>query len=94
MERGSLIKGTIAVLCLVGSAMAIYNVNSDNSPLQKRAEQLACGDKGCLQLVGLQRQPTSQTFTFQVSSGSAQTKIIECTPAFILFGEYDCRALN
>jgi hypothetical protein len=94
MTRGSAIKMVIALLCLLGSAMAIYNVNSDNSALQKRAEEMACGAKGCRQLIGLQRQPTSQTFTFQVETGSAQTRIIECSPAFLLFGEYDCKKAN
>lgn len=94
MDKKSIIKALIAVLCLVGSAMAIYNVQGDNSALQKRAEDMACGPKSCARLLGLSRQPTSQTFTFQIEDRSAATKIIECTPAFLLFGEYDCKPLN
>jgi hypothetical protein len=94
METKSIVKATITVVCLVGSAGAIYNVQGDISALQQRAEQMACGPKACARLLGLQRQPTSQTFTFQMETGSAATKIIECSPAFLLFGEYDCKALN
>jgi hypothetical protein len=94
METKNVVKAVITVACLVGSAAAIYNVQGDNSALQKRAEQMACGPKSCARLLGLQRQPTSQTFTFQLEPGSATTKIIECSPAFLLFGEYDCKALN
>lgn len=94
METKNVIKATVAVLCLVGSTMAIYNVQGDNSALQQRAEALACGPARCERLLGLQRQPTNQTFTFQLTARSAQTKIIECTPKFLLFGEYQCKPLN
>lgn len=94
METKNVVKAAITVLCLVGSAGAIYNVQGDISALQKRAEEMACGTRSCERLLGLQRQPTSQTFTFQLEAGSAQTKIIECSPSFLLFGEYQCKPLN
>jgi hypothetical protein len=94
VETKSIVKAAITVVCLVGSAGAIYNVQGDISALQTRAEKMACGPNSCERLLGLQRQPTSQTFTFQVEARSSRTKIIECSPAFLLFGEYDCKALN
>jgi hypothetical protein len=84
-------KKAIAVLCLVGSVLAIYNVNSDVSVVQKQAEREACGDKGCFQVTGITRNPTSQLFTFQVQSNNAKTSQVECTRAFLLFGEYTCK---
>ena len=84
-----LIKPLIAVLCLVGSFFAIYNVQSDVGPLQKQAESVACPD-GCAQLLGLQRMPTSQTFTFQVKANQAETRRIECRREFWLIGDYHC----
>jgi hypothetical protein len=84
-------KKAIAVLCLGGSALAIYNVNFDVSTLQKTAEREACGDKGCQQLTGLSRNPTSQVFTFQVQSNSAKTAQVECTRGFLLFGDFTCK---
>jgi hypothetical protein len=79
------------VLCLGGSALAIYNVNADISAVQKQAEREACGEKGCQQLTGLSRNPASQLFTFQIQSGSAKTTQVECTRAYLLFGDYTCK---
>lgn len=84
------VKKTVAVLCLGGSALAIYNVYTDIAPLQKRAEATACGDSGCQQLIGLHRTPISQSFTFQVEPGSSRTVSIECQRSAWLFGEYSC----
>jgi hypothetical protein len=89
-ESSGWIKKAIALLCIGGSVMAIYNVNSDNTELQKRAESEACGNDGCLQLIGMQRMPTSQEFTFQVQEGSSRTQKVDCSRAFLLFGEYTC----
>jgi hypothetical protein len=83
------IKPLVAVLCLVGTFFSIYNVKSDIGPLQKQAESVACPD-GCAQLLGLQRMPTSQTFTFQVKVNQAETRTIECTRDFLLVGDYHC----
>jgi hypothetical protein len=90
-ERSGWFKKAVAVLCIGGSVLAIYNVNSDVSALQKQAELEACGDKGCAQLTGMQRNPTSQLFTFQVQANSAKTAQIECTRGFLLFGAYTCK---
>ncbi len=88
------LKKVVAVLCIGGSVAAIYNVNSDVAALQKTAEGIACGNDGCLQLLGIQRMPTSQQFTFQVQKGSAETAIVECTRSVLLFGEYTCKRQN
>ncbi len=90
-QSSNWIKKIVAVLCLAGSAMAIYNVNSDVGPLQKTAETIACGADGCKQLVGLQRMPTSTEFTFQVQENSSRLQKVECARAFLLFGDYDCK---
>ena len=85
----ALLKPLVAVLCLVGSFFAIYNVQSDVAPIQAQAEQVAC-PKGCAQLLGMTRTPIKNTFTFQVESNSAQTKTIDCERSMILVGEYSC----
>lgn len=82
------------MLCIGGSALAIYNVNSDVTALQKQAELEACGDKGCQQLTGMTRNPTSQMFTFQVQANNARTVQVECTRAFLLFGAYTCKRVS
>ncbi|HEX2735632.1 MAG TPA: hypothetical protein VHM70_28725 [Polyangiaceae bacterium] len=85
------VKKLVAVVCIGGSALAIYNVNSDVAELKKQAEHEACGDKGCQQLTGMTRNPTSQVFTFQLQSGSAKTTQVECSRQFLLFGAYTCK---
>jgi hypothetical protein len=85
------LKKAVAVLCIGGSALAIYNVNSDVTELQKHAEREACGDKGCKQLTGMTRNPLSQVFTFQVQENSAKTTQVECTRAFLLVGTFTCK---
>ena len=93
-QSGNWIKKIIAIVCIVGSAGAIYNVNSDVAEVQALAEVAACGAEGCKQLLGLQRMPTSQQFTFQIQDGSAQTAIVECTRSLLLFGDYSCKRIN
>jgi hypothetical protein len=86
----NLLKKLVAVLCLLGSAFALYNVYSDVSALQARASEVACGPAGCSQLIGRERTPLSQTFTFQVRKGSAATVRVVCRRGMLLFGDYDC----
>lgn len=85
------LKKIVAIACLVGSGLAIYNVNSDIAPLQQQAEELACGAEGCVRLIGLARSPFKQTFTFQVQENSTRSIVVECTRAALLFGSYSCQ---
>jgi hypothetical protein len=84
-------KKVIALLCIVGSILAIYNTEFDIAPLQKQAELQACGEKGCQQLTSLRRTPFAQSFGFQVQANSARTENVRCTRAFVLFGEFTCQ---
>lgn len=85
-----LIKKLIALLCLVGSALALYNVYSDIGPVQMKAEAVACGTSGCAQLVGMQRSPISAQFRFQVKANQSLVASVECKRGLILLGEYTC----
>ncbi len=93
-QKADWLKKIVAIACIGGSAAAIYNVNSDVSELQKTAEEIACGADGCLQLLGMQRMPTSQQFTFQIQEGSSKTAIVECSRSLLLFGDYTCKRAN
>jgi hypothetical protein len=90
MAQGTVFKKLVAIFCLVGSGFALYNVYSDVSPLQAKAAETACGAGGCSQLLGMERTPLSQVFTFQVRKGSANTARVVCRRGMLLFGDYDC----
>ncbi len=90
-EKAGWIKKFVAVACLGGSALAIYNVNFDIAPLQKQAETEACGADGCAQAIAISRSPISQNFTFQVQANSAQMQKVECTRSLLLAGDYSCK---
>lgn len=85
-----MLKKLIAVLCLVGSALALYNVYADVGPLQTSAERIACGDKGCATLIGLERTPIYVSFRFQIERNKSATAQVRCSRAFLLAGEYTC----
>jgi hypothetical protein len=89
MADGTVFKKFVAIFCLVGSGFALYNVYSDVSPLQARASEVACGNTGCAQLIGMERTPFSQVFTFQVRKGP-NTARVACRRGMLLFGDYDC----
>lgn len=80
----------IALLCLVGSFLALYNVYSDIGPLQRQAESLACSGQACANLIGLQRSPLAIVFRFQVERNKATTSQVTCKRALILLGDYSC----
>ncbi len=84
------LKGLVAVTCLAGTAMGIYNVRSDVGPVQGLAAEAACGAGGCAHLAEMHRSPFSQTFVFQVQSNSSRTERVVCSRSFLLVGEYSC----
>lgn len=84
------VKKLIAILCLLGSALALYNVYSDIAPLQAQADATACGGSGCAQLVAMQRSPISVSFRFQIQPNRSDVANVTCKRSFILLGEYTC----
>lgn len=85
-----MIKKLVAVLCLVGSALALFNVYSDLGPLQNDAEVVACGQTKCSALIGMERTPIQVTFRFQVLRNKADTAQVRCSRSFLLVGDYSC----
>ncbi len=83
-------KKLVAVLCLVGSVLALYNVYSDVGPLQMSAERVACQSGACAGLIGMERTPIHVTFRFQVQRNQAATAQVRCQRTFLLAGEYTC----
>lgn len=85
-----MIKKLIAVLCLVGSGLALYNVYSDLGPVQKNADAVACAPTTCSALIGMERTPVAVTFRFQVQRNKADTAQVRCSRSFLLIGDYTC----
>jgi hypothetical protein len=84
------IKQVVALSCLVGSALALYNVYSDVAPVQNEAASVACGSAACAALIGMERTPIGMTFRFQVQRNKADTAQVRCTRSFLLVGDYTC----
>lgn len=85
-----MIKKFVALSCLVGSALALYNVYSDLAPVQKNAEAIACAPTACAALIGVERTPVGVTFRFQVQRNKADTAQVRCSRSFLLIGDYTC----
>jgi hypothetical protein len=85
-----MVRKLIAVLCVVGSFLALYNVYSDIAPVQRHAESVACAGKLCANLIGLERSPIALVFRFQVERNKATTAQVRCTRSFVLLGDYSC----
>lgn len=89
MSANNKLKMSVTLLCLAGSAASVYNVFADNSALKKQAELEACPE-GCFQLLGEQRSPVTQAFTFQLQAENTKTQRVECLRDFLLVGAYHC----
>lgn len=85
-----MIKQVVALSCLVGSALALYNVYSDVAPVQQEAAAVACAPTACAALIGMERTPIGVTFRFQVQRNKADTAQVRCTRSFLLVGDYSC----
>lgn len=86
-----MVRKLVALLCLIGSFLALYNVYSDLGPVQKVAENLACDGKGCATLIGIERSPLGIVFRFQIERNKATTSQVTCKRAFVLLGDYACK---
>lgn len=99
METRSLFGRMISILLLVGTALGLYNVYSDNTDVRALAERAACGDRPCTPKITREsRTPISQSFTFQtrlIQKGKVDREAsvdVECQRALYLLGEYRCTA--
>lgn len=90
MAKANLVRMLVTLFFLGGSVASIYNVYSDNTELRKQASVLGCGAEGCFKMLGEQRSPLNQTFTFQVEGNRAETRTVHCARAGFLVGDYKC----
>jgi hypothetical protein len=82
----------LSLLCVAGSAAAIYNVLSDNAGVLAMAEKTACGQASLAcrpQMTRLERTPFAQSFEFATTQG---TVAVRCARALVLVGDYSCTA--
>ena len=86
-----MIRAVLTVLCLLATAIGLYNVYSDNSAVSRRAEAAACGASGCVRTLRAERTPIGQDFTFQTSVAPPVTRGVHCERAYLLVGEFDCK---
>lgn len=89
------IRPLISVLLITLTVLGLINVYADNSDVQRRAEEVACGREPCTtRLTQLQRSVLAQTFTFDTRSldgrGGSSNVVVRCQRAFIFAGGYSC----
>jgi hypothetical protein len=80
----------IAILCVVVSALGVYNVASDNADVEHMAAGVACGGDASTcraQKTMMERTPFAQTFEFATTKKQVG---VRCTRAFVLVGDYAC----
>ena len=80
----------LSLFLLVATALGLYNVYADNTEVRRLAERTACGERGCVRLLGARRTPISQSFTFQTSIQPQRSAEVECARAYLLIGEFNC----
>ncbi len=82
---------SVTIACVVVSALAVYNVFSDNADVKKLAEQTACDRPGCaISTTRIERSPIGQSFGFQTAPGASNTVSVTCRRTLFLVGEYRC----
>ena len=81
----------LLALCIAFTVATVVNVFGDNQDVLAMAKKTACGDtKDCKYAESsMMRTPIGQTFTFR---GGGNTVEITCRRAYIMFGEYACKA--
>lgn len=87
----------LSVLLITLTVLGLLNVYADNSDVQRRAEEVACGPEPCTtRLTQLQRTVLAQTFTFdtrpQDGRGGSSTVVVRCQREFIFAGGYSCES--
>jgi hypothetical protein len=87
-----MLRKVLTVLLLLAAVVSLYNVYSDNTDVVKSAEALACGNTACVRLLRAERTPLGQSFTFQTSLQPARTRDVRCERAYLLVGDFGCRA--
>lgn len=85
-----IVRTSISVFFLSATALALYNTHGDNTELIAEAETLACQGR-CIKLVGMERTPIGQAFTFQTSLERQTTVHVTCRRTFYLLGPYQCQ---
>jgi hypothetical protein len=86
----------LALVAMVCGGAAIYNVSSDQAPLETAARRTACATRPTnaasicrLQLKQLTRSPFKQAYVY-IAPGSGRTVAVDCVRRWVLFGDYAC----
>jgi hypothetical protein len=85
----------LGILLAVASAIGVYNVVSDNTEVERLAQEAACGggpgkaaQLGCAaRKTMMERTPIAQTFEFDTTKKHVT---VRCSRSFLLVGEYAC----
>jgi hypothetical protein len=81
----------ISILIIAATLLGLYNVYGDNSEVVKLAEQAACGEHKCAVTMTRQdRNPFTQSFTFQTDIEKQTTVDVRCARSLYLLGGYSC----
>lgn len=82
----------VALAAVAAGGLAIYNVTSDPAPVLKSARlALACPSEAACQVSRYDRKPWE--IRYEIFNG-ADGKVVRCSPAFLLVGEWKCRATD
>ena len=81
----------LALIVIACGAAALYNVTSDQAPLESVARRTACATRGAnapllcrLQLKQLARTPFKQAYLY------TSNVAVDCVRRWVLFGEFTC----
>lgn len=83
-------RAAFSLLCLLATALCLYNVYGDNTEVAKQAENAACGSTGCVRTLRAERTPIAQGFTFQSTLNPPATVEVRCQRSYLLVGDFDC----
>jgi len=99
MAERSLGRTLLSAALLIGTAVGLFNVYSDNSDVKALAEKTACNERPCIAHVTREtRSPLGQSFTYQIAlteKGRPERRAsvdVECRRSLYLLGEYSCIA--
>ena len=85
------LRRSFSVILIAATVLGLYNVYSDNAAVVAMAEATACGGRNCTARITRQeRNPFTQSFTFQTSIKSHSTVDVTCARSLYLLGDYSC----
>jgi len=101
VEARSLIRPLFAIVCLAATALGLNNTYGDDTEVKALAQKTACGAAPCVvKTLREQRSAFKQSYGYQTAlvekgkSTNSASVDIECSRAYVLLGEYECRVLS